>query len=286
MRGSSIIPLALGCWIAFTSRLSAQELTKDAIEKITSHLQEARSHSMSKSYAKSNESYDKVLALLPPAKEGALEASRAKIHYDIGCNWALQGKKPEAIASLGRAVGHGYWDSDYLTQDPALKELRAEKEFQALAEKAKVGLSRMVVGLVDVLTGKKIEAKDLENKVLIIDVWGTWCPPCRREIPHFIKLKQKYAAQGLEIVGLTWERQVPSEAIRNRVTGFAKEQSMNYPLVLLEQDLYSLLSSLYGVRSFPTTYFFGRDGSLKHRFTQLQDFEVLESKALELIAKK
>ncbi len=286
MRGNLSVFLAIGLLFADDGSLPGEELKQETIQKITAYLQEARSHSLQKEYAKSNALYEKAMELLPPVKEGSLEASRAKLHFDIGCNWALQGRKPEAIAALGRAVSHGYWHADYLLRDPTLKELHTDKKFHAVMQEAKLGFSRMVVGLTDVLTNKKVEARDLENKVLIIDIWGTWCPPCRREIPYFVKLKQKYAAQGLEIVGLTYEREGPSDEARKRVEDFGKEQSVNYPLVMLAEDLRALLSGLHGVRKFPTTYFFGRDGSLKHRLEGLQDLEVLEAKVIELLSKK
>jgi len=137
-----------------------------------------------------------------------------------------------------------------------------------------------------VLTGKKLEPKDLEGKVVIIDIWGTWCPPCRMEVPYFIKLQKTYGQQGLQIVGLTYERQPSPDAARKGVEKFGKEQGVNYPLVMVEEDLHALLSVLYGLRSYPTTYFFGRDGSVKHRLEGLHPYESLEAKVRPLLAEK
>src|SRR5689334_19974584 len=53
--------------------------------------------------------------------------------------------------------------------------------------------------------GKKVSAADYDNKVLILDFWATWCPPCKKEVPGFIDLQKKYADKGLVIVGFSFD---------------------------------------------------------------------------------
>src|SRR5262245_23404522 len=55
--------------------------------------------------------------------------------------------------------------------------------------------------------GKKVSASDYDKKVLIVDFWATWCPPCRKEVPGFIELKKKYGEKGLEILGFSYDRE-------------------------------------------------------------------------------
>lgn len=52
------------------------------------------------------------------------------------------------------------------------------------------------------LNGGTVSLQDFKGKVVIVDVWATWCPPCRQEIPGFIKLYDQYKDKGLEIIGL------------------------------------------------------------------------------------
>ena len=54
-------------------------------------------------------------------------------------------------------------------------------------------------------SGQNISLTGFQGKVLIVDIWGTWCPPCRAEIPSFVKLQTEYGPQGLQIVGLNYE---------------------------------------------------------------------------------
>ena len=53
------------------------------------------------------------------------------------------------------------------------------------------------------LQGKEVSLSDLKGKVILLNFWGTWCGPCRKEIPDFINLSKKYKREGLEIVGIT-----------------------------------------------------------------------------------
>src|SRR4030081_3426654 len=70
--------------------------------------------------------------------------------------------------------------------------------------------------------GKKASAADYDGKVVIVDFWATWCPPCRKEIPGFIKLQKEYKDKGLVILGLPLDRDVATH------DKWIKEQGLNY----------------------------------------------------------
>ena len=55
-------------------------------------------------------------------------------------------------------------------------------------------------------TGELVSMSDLRGKVILLNFWGTWCGPCRMELPDFVKLYDKYNKDGLEIVGITIRR--------------------------------------------------------------------------------
>ena len=74
----------------------------------------------------------------------------------------------------------------------------------------------------------KGEARSLEQwrgQVLVVNLWATWCVPCREEIPVFVKLQDKYRERGLQIIGIAIDR-------RDSVQTFAHEFGINYPLLL------------------------------------------------------
>ena len=88
--------------------------------------------------------------------------------------------------------------------------------------------------LMDV-TGQQRNVSEWKGKVLVINLWASWCPPCLQEIPYFIKLQEQYGDQGLQFVGIALEGV-------DEVLDFANEQGINYPLLVGEQDVIKLAS--------------------------------------------
>ena len=76
-------------------------------------------------------------------------------------------------------------------------------------------------------TGELVSMSDLRGKVILLNFWGTWCGPCRMELPDFVKLYDKYNKDGLEIVGITIRR---GESIKD-VAKFQDQWGLNYLLL-------------------------------------------------------
>jgi thiol-disulfide isomerase/thioredoxin len=268
------------------SGLAAREekkLTLDDVRKIQTLSQEAYSLYQGKEHAKSNERFREILAMIPAPAGPPQDQRLANIHYNMALNHYFLGIKKEALDSLAKAVLHGFWNHEFLARDTTMKDLRGDKEYQAILERCRRATAEMAFGLKD-LAGNEIKKEDHQGKVLILDVWGTWCPPCRAEIPHFIKLQEKYGKDGLRVIGLTWEKRPPDESVKAKVETFAKGAGMNYPVALLTEGL---LASIHPrVEAFPTTFFIGRDGLVASRLMGLAGYEELEAKVRPLLAAK
>jgi peroxiredoxin len=122
---------------------------------------------------------------------------------------------------------------------------------------------------VTTLDGTTIQLSDLKGKRVIVDFWATWCPPCVKEIPHFIKLSADSPADELIIIG------VSSEDV-DTLNSFVRKKGINY-LIASEDDLPAPYSE---VVSIPTTFFIDRRGVIQEVLVGYHDFETLKELAL------
>lgn len=107
------------------------------------------------------------------------------------------------------------------------------------------------------LSGKPISVAGSKGKVVMIDFWATWCPPCRRELPHVIALYQKYHDNGFDIIGVSLDDQ------RGKLDDFLKEQTeMTWPQYYDGKGWQNELVLKYQVKSVPCTILIGKDGKI------------------------
>ena len=104
--------------------------------------------------------------------------------------------------------------------------------------------------------GKEVKSADFKGKVVVVDFWATWCPPCRKEIPAYIEMQKKYADRGLVILGFSVDELTPAE-----VKAFGVQMKMNYPILMADSETAGLFG---GVQGFPTAFVIDRDGNVRH----------------------
>jgi thiol-disulfide isomerase/thioredoxin len=126
--------------------------------------------------------------------------------------------------------------------------------------------------------GKAVKLSDFKGKVVILDFWATWCPPCRAEIPGFIALQKQYAAQGLTVVGVSLDTDGASV-----VKAFVKKAGMNYPIVLGDEKI---ASDYGGITAIPTTFVLDRNGNIVTSHQGYASQTVFESEIRPLLEQK
>ena len=107
------------------------------------------------------------------------------------------------------------------------------------------------------LTGAPVELKAFKGQLVMLNLWATWCPPCRQEIPDFIRLQDYFGPKGLTIVGVSLDEDPP-----RKVAEFVRDNKINYPVLYAGNQHEALVDALGGIRGVPTTFLVGPDGRI------------------------
>jgi thiol-disulfide isomerase/thioredoxin len=114
---------------------------------------------------------------------------------------------------------------------------------------------------ISLLDGQTTKLANYSGKVLVVDLWATWCGPCRQEIPHLVKIANEYKDKGVEVIGLTNE---DPETDAEMVKEFSENFNINYPIGWADGELQQVL--MQGRGAIPQTYIIGRNGKVLKRF--------------------
>lgn len=126
------------------------------------------------------------------------------------------------------------------------------------------------------LNGKSVELTQVlkNKKVTLINFWATWCPPCRAEIPEFVKFYRKYSTKGVEILAINLQENGAD------VKNFAKNNGMNFPVLL---DTSGRVGTMYQVMAIPTTFFVDSNGKIIDRIEGSTSMATLEAKVRSML---
>ncbi|MCA9048966.1 MAG: redoxin domain-containing protein [Planctomycetaceae bacterium] len=217
------------------------------------------------------------------------------VFYNQACVMSKQEKAQEALAVLNRAVENGFNNAEQLKSDKDLEAVRALPEYESqlaawethFAELEKKRKELLVQHAQEELAqgnsfpfdfditdvnGKPLKLSELKGRVCIVDIWGTWCPPCRQEIPAFVQLQDKYGKYGFQMVGLNQERGPSDEANTKTVQEFIANNSVNYPCALIPDAVMAQVPEFQG---FPTTLFIDHRGKVRLKSVGFHEYEYM-----------
>jgi len=125
-------------------------------------------------------------------------------------------------------------------------------------------------------TGKEIRLADYRGKVILLDIWASWCPDCREICPHIQKLYETYRPKGLAVLTVSVDKDAET------VTAWMKEHGYTYPVAMGDKTTREILK----VRAIPTVYLIGLDGKVVSRHVEYGEKGTaeLERQVRELLA--
>jgi thiol-disulfide isomerase/thioredoxin len=120
------------------------------------------------------------------------------------------------------------------------------------------------------LRGHEISSVDLRGKVVLIDFWATWCGPCKKEMPGYQKLLDRYGSHGFAVVGFKFDTMADVED----PIQFARKIGVRYPLAVAPDELKQKFG---GIEGLPTTMLYDREGILRKKVIGFEYTDVVEA---------
>ncbi len=161
-----------------------------------------------------------------------------------------------AVSVLAGASGYGLY---HLTREQASPVIAISGSKLPAVDQQLIGQRRPAFELPD-LDGEARSIDEWDGKILLVNFWATWCPPCRKEMPDFVDMQAQYGEQGLQIVGVAIDE-------RDAVQDFADSLGVNYPILVGAIDA-SEIAKRYGNRFGALPYSVMIDRKGKIRFIQ------------------
>lgn len=123
------------------------------------------------------------------------------------------------------------------------------------------------------VNGNIVRLSDFKGKIILLDFFATWCPPCKEEIPDFIELQEQYRGEGFTMIGVSMSRMSDTKAM-------AESFGMNYPVLI--DDGYA--AAVYGpIRSVPTTFLIDQNFKVVKKYIGYRPKEVFEADVKALL---
>lgn len=161
-------------------------------------------------------------------------------------------------------------------RDRAATRTPAAGDAPQAAGVADLGMIAPDFSVVD-LSGHTLNLASYRGKVVLLDFWATWCVPCREEIPHFVRLQDKYRDAGLAVIGISVDDEVAP------VREYYRTLRMNYPVAMGDAALAERYGGILGV---PVAFMIDRQGRIRMKHAGQTDAAVFERDVTELLGSR
>jgi thiol-disulfide isomerase/thioredoxin len=237
--------------------------------------------------------------LANPAFPADGRGSLAQPLVDLAAGYARRNDYPEVVRAIEQACQLGYCEFDSILASSHFQSLENRAAFQEFLagreseyqKQTRDWAVREIQNFqpfrfnfhIDSLTGGSLELNDYRGKVLVVDFWATWCPPCRQGLPHLQQLHREYRKEGVQILGIAMDSPDEPYVALDNIRDFLFNQQITFPCGLGTTDL---VNRLRGDLKYPTTLFIDRSGNVRYLATGYQDYAKLQALTEVLINEK
>lgn len=160
-------------------------------------------------------------------------------------------------------------------QRPKIEKYEKIKNPDQLPEGIDVGKKAPNFTLADI-NGNEIQLADFKGKRVLLNFWGSWCPPCKKEMPHMQKLYEKYKDENFVIIAVN---STVTEKRKEDPVRFIQRHGLTFPVPMDEKNQ---VSSMYEVLSYPTSFFVDSDGVIRSRIIGEMNEQFIEKEIKRL----
>ena len=170
----------------------------------------------------------------------------------------------QTVAPAGRRSATFLWCTPWMAACLALAIVGCGKETAPPPEGPGGNTPFLITFEADRADGGKVTLDALKGRVVLVDIFGTWCPPCRRAAPVLVSLYERYRTQGFEVVGLAYERTETVEAAKEAVLAFKQDYGVPYVLAIGPEAVKGQIPR--GFEGYPTMVLVDRQGVGRRHF--------------------
>jgi thiol-disulfide isomerase/thioredoxin len=212
---------------------------------------------------------------------------------------ALQNDLESAKTTLSEACNLGFCELEKLSKLPVLDRVKDRKKLDdhilQLHERYVASLkdwsSKEISQFegfrftfhVDNTRGGSLSSRDFEGQVTVIDLWATWCPPCRESLPHFEQLRRDYRKHGVSVLGISMDSPDDPNQSVEKVRDFLTDHKLRFPCGMGTNELKNQLPAELKL---PTTLFVDRSGTVRYMTNGYQDYAKVEAITSTLLNEK